>query len=307
VKELREVGPEAIAHAWNASAGDKYRIEPDLVIQNLLGHQLLNAPVSFWDDQSFVAIKNSAASLYQGPDPKTAHLSLFAGPQASALLRHSIDSLRDQGYDSLVVGMDSGHFLPGAPVEIPWIEPWLTGEGFVAGGEAVDLERDMRNYAFEVPPLPGERRTLGKDDLPKLERFLQREFPGRWRYDVMRKVDVEGPQTVFGLFIEGEGEGFALLQGEGCRLPIGGAVWKTDLGPSWGSLGPIGVSKALRGQGQGYALLGAALLELKRRGAHRSIIDWTGLVSFYGAHGFKVNRTYRSYRLDLSADRRPSA
>lgn len=307
MKELREVGPETIADAWNALAGDKYRIESDQVAQNLLDHPLFNAQASFWDDGSFVAIKHSAASLYQGPNLSTAHLSLFAGPRASTLLRPVIDSLRGQEYDSLVVGMDSGHFLPGAPVEVPWIEPWLIEEGFVAGGEAVDLERDVRDYVFEVPPLPGERRTLGEDDLPSLERFLEREFPGRWRYDVMRKVNVEGPQTVFGLFIDGECEGFALLQGEGCHLPIGGAVWRSDLGPNWGSLGPIGVSKALRGHGQGYTLLGAALLELKRRGAHQSIIDWTGLISFYGAHGFKVNRTYRSYRLDLSVDRQPSA
>jgi GNAT superfamily N-acetyltransferase len=307
VKSLREASPEAIAQVWNASAGAKYLVQPEQVAQNLLGHPLLHGEVSKWIDHSFVAIKQSAAGLYQGPDPKTAHLSLFAGKDASTLLKSAIGALRDEGFESLVVGMDSGHFLPGAPVEIPWIEPWLVQERFEAGGEAIDLERDMSDFEFEEPLLDGDRRTLEESDLPKLETFLNREFPGRWHYDVMRKIEAEGPHTVFGLFLDEQCEGFALLQGEGCRLPIGGAVWRSDLGPNWGSLGPIGVSKSLRGHGQGYALLGSALLELKTRGARRSIIDWTGLVSFYGAHGFVVNRTYRSYRLDLSADRRPSA
>lgn len=303
MRSLREVSPEEIAEAWNASAGAKYRIDSSQVLQNLLEHPLFHEAASGWNEDSFVAIKRSAASLYQGPDPNTAHLSLFGGPNASYLLDNAIVSLQREGLSSLTVGMDSGHFLPGAPVDLPWMEKLLLQKGFREGGEAVDLERDMRDYAFPEPTLIGERRSLTKDDVPRLEVFLLREFPGRWHYDVMRKVEAEGPETVYGLFIEGKCEGFALLQGQGCRLPIGGAVWRCDLGPNWGSLGPIGVSKSLRGHGQGYALLGSALLELKRRGARRSIIDWTGLVSFYGAHGFVVNRTYRSYRLGLLADR----
>ncbi|RYG25836.1 hypothetical protein EON82_05640 [bacterium] len=219
------------------------------------------------------------------------------------MLEASVDNLRAKGVHTLVVGMDSGHFLPGAPTDIAWIEPWLLDNRFSPGGEAVDLERDMLDYDFPASSLPEERRTVNEEDVVKLDAFLQREFPGRWHYDVMRKVEAEGPSTVISLFIEGDCQGFALLQGEGCTLPIGGAVWRADLGTNWGSLGPIGVSKSLRGQGHGYSLLGSALMELKRRGARRSIIDWTGLVSFYGAHGFVINRRYRSYRLNLLADR----
>lgn len=290
---------EEVAAAWNSVAGAKYRIDSALIDQNLFRSPLFDANASVWRDGRFVAIKRSAASLYQGPDPTVAHLSLFAAEGTSELLDYAVEKLKADGIKSLVVGTDSGHFLPGAPEDLAWMEAFLQGAGFAAGGEAVDLERDMVDYEFAVPGLGGVHRTLMEEDVPLLEAFLKREFPGRWHYDVMRKVGAEGPATVFGLFLNGACEGFASLQGEGCRLPIGGAVWHDSLGPSWGSLGPIGISKAIRGAGHGNALLGAALLELRRRGARRSIIDWTGLVDFYGAHGFVVTRRYRSYRREL--------
>jgi hypothetical protein len=45
--------------------------------------------------------------------------------------------------------------------------------------------------------------------------------------------------------------------------------------------------------------LGEALSELKRRGVRPSIIDWTGLVDFYGKHGFEPTRRYREMSLTL--------
>jgi GNAT superfamily N-acetyltransferase len=296
---LAQVRPEEIAAAWNSVAGAKYSLGPALIEQNLLSSPLFNAEASVWRNGEFVAIKRSAASLYQGPDPATAHLSLFVTSESTELLDQALESLKAAGIKSLVVGTDSGHFLPGAPKELLWMKTWLERADFTPGGEAVDLERDLSDYEFAVPDLGSEHRTLTESDVPLLELFLRREFPGRWHYDVMRKVSAEGPSPVFGLFLGGECEGFALLQGEGCRLPKGGAAWQNSLGPSWGSLGPIGISKALRGKGHGNALLGAALNELRDRGSRQSIIDWTGLADFYGAHGFKVTRRYRSYRREL--------
>lgn len=296
---LSQVRSEEIAAAWNSAVGAKYSIGPALIEQNLLNSPLFDAETSVWKDGEFLGIKRSAASLYQGPDPATAHLSLFVAGESTDLLDNAIERLKAAGIKSLVVGTDNGHFLPGAPQDLTWMEDWLKRADFTPGGEAVDLERDMANYSFAVPELGTDHRTLEEGDIPLLESFLQREFPGRWHYDVMRKVRAEGSSTVFGLFLNGACEGFASLQGNGCRLPIGGAVWHASLGTSWGSLGPIGISKAIRGKGHGNALLGAALNELRSRGARQSIIDWTGLIDFYGTHGFKVTRRYRTYRRDL--------
>ena len=185
---------------------------------------------------------------------------------------------------------------------------FLRKHGFVAGGLAFDLERDLSSgeqrvgsgEPFSPPAAPQSSfRTLADADVPALDNFLARSFPGRWRFDVMRKVKAEGARTVFGLFVNGRCEGFALLQGEGCALPIGGATWRNDLGQSWGSLGPIGIAESIRGGGLGAHLLHQALVELRARGARRTIIDWTGLLDFYGAEGFEVTRAYRSYRWEL--------
>jgi hypothetical protein len=43
------------------------------------------------------------------------------------------------------------------------------------------------------------------------------------------------------------------------------------------------------------------LEHLRDHGARRTIIDWTGLVDFYGKHGFEVTRTYNYMTLDLES------
>lgn len=299
---LRERGAQAIADAWNAAAGPKYRIDDALVAQNLLDHPLFHEEASFWLDDAFVAVKRSAAGLYEGPDPEVAHLALFS-PGAERLLPQVSNVLRGDGFKALVVGQDSGHFLPGAPTDVPWMGLLLKAHGFEPGGLAFDLERDLHDLPQSPADPDYDFRALREGDIDALTDFLGAEFPGRWRYDIAHKVEVEGPQTLFSLFREGRCDGFALLQNETTREPIGGAVWRADLGPSWGSLGPIGISSHRRGAGLGRTFLNRALVELRSRGVRRAIIDWTGLVDFYGTQGFSVNRAYRSYRVNLSVDR----
>lgn len=302
---LEDRGAQAVADAWSAFVPDKYRLGAEIVAQNLLDHSLFHREASGWDADSFVAIKRSAAGLYAGPDPKVAHLSLLSGSPTMPLA-HAVEVLRSEGYEALVVGQDSGHFLPGAPTDVPWLGGFLKGKGFERGGLAYDLERDLQSLT-EVAPEPGyEFRTLVDADMLALGEFFTREFTGRWRYDVMRKVKLEGASTLFGLFQTGRCLGFALLQTEGCRAPIGGAVWQADLGPHWGSLGPIGIMSELRGAGLGTTFLNRALMELRSRDVRRAIIDWTGLVDYYGTQGFSVNRVYRAYRLNLRADPPPA-
>lgn len=298
---LRKVDPEAIADAWNRHVPSRYRVSPDLVLQNLLDSELLYHEASWWHDGEFIAIKRSAADLYGGPDPKTLHLSLFT----PGLISRATDLVAGMENASLVVGMDSNHFLPGAPTDVPWMGTALKKHGFVKGGLAFDLERDLLGLTSIAQTDPAfEFRSVRQTDLPSLDAFLLREFPGRWRYDVSRKIAADGPDAIFALFRDDECHGFAMIQREGCGLPIGGAVWNADLGPAWGALGPIGVSQELRGGGQGSALLNAALIELQSRGARRTIIDWTELLDFYGTQGFSVSRSYRSYRYAPLADRR---
>ena len=251
----------------------------------------------------FALVKKSPASLYSGPNRDAYHLSSFAFEHATIgvdLLAEVKLILRDRGADALIYGQDSGHFFPGCPIEVTALCDFLTVSGFEETGLAMDLERDLNGYQ----PTPFDRaefRYLRANDLPALTEFFEREFPHRWRYDVIRKFSLEEPgSSVFGMFVNGNLEGFALLQQAGCVCPIGGAVWHRSLGPNWGSLGPIGISEKIRGQGLGGALLDHALGQLAQDGAAQTIIDWTNLIDFYGKYGFEVTRTYRQMTRHLN-------
>lgn len=305
---FERVSPEALAAAWNQFYPQRFHVSPQLLRANTIDSPLFDWGASIADVEGdrvtgFVAVKKSAAPLYPGPDPDQAHINslVFSSPtQGVDLLKGTKRLLRNRGIYRLVFGQDSGHFFPGCPKDCPGLFSFLTVEGFEVMGNAVDLERNLEDYS-PTKPLPDTVifRPCESADRASLAAFLNREFPGRWTFDTLAMFDRAGPEMIMGLFKDDACEGFALLQMKGLERPIGGAVWYLDLGQNWASLGPIGVSKKLRGQGLGESLLSAGLLELKSRGAKRTIIDWTTLVDFYGAQGFQVAREYACMALAL--------
>ncbi len=183
------------------------------------------------------------------------------------------------------------------------MQSFLTVEGFSEAGEVVDLERNLSDYKSHATPPAVDILRVGTDaDIPAMNAFFDRsEFPARWKYDTMTKVSIEGPRCVFCLFRGDQMEGFALIQDFTNKAPIGGAVWHVSMGKNWGALGAIGISKAIRGEGSGNALLGSSPLpkNSKKRSVEQCIIDWTGLVDFYGKHGFIPTRRYKPMSLAL--------
>lgn len=298
---------------WNEFWGEKFAISPSTYQAKTSGHVTLLRDASFGIEQggqlkAFLISKGSPAqSLYEGPDPQRAHLAAMAfanAEQGQTLLQQAFPILSEKGYTQLVFGMDNGHFFPGLPTEAESLAKLLKSAGFTQSeGQSVDLERDLQDYEIPAPYAPPLSRPdvhvnrCEADDIDALESFLQREFPGRWWYDTMHKCRVQGEASdVFILRVGGEVEGFAYTQSwRTTQIPVAGCVWNLDLGERWGGLGPIGVSKNVRGQGLGHALLGAALAALRDAGVRRCIIDWTTLVEFYGAHGFAVNRRYDTF------------
>lgn len=306
---------DALADCWSRFFPPRYRVDAAMIRRNTVESPVFDWGASFIETGpegvlGFVAVKKSAnPSLYGGPDPDQAHISAiaFTDPQLGVdLLAQSKRVLRDRGVYKLVFGQDSRHFFPGCPEDFPLLRSFLQVEGFQERGTEVDLERDLADYQ----PKPGtlealerecaEVRPVQPDEAEALHAFLSREFPGRWTHDVMHKIEQEGrADFVYALWVNGQVNGFAHTQDWTHRLPVCGAVWHLDLGPNWGALGPIGVSKALRGRGLGDALLSASLAGLRDRGARRTIIDWTTLVGYYGRHGFEVARRYHTLGLLL--------
>lgn len=301
---------EAVTRFWNECYPARYRIDAELLRLNTVESAAFDWGCSYVEQADgeilgFVIVKRSASALYRGPDPDEYHLSAIAyrEPEYGVDLLADVKRLlRNRGGRTLAFGRDSRHFFPGCPKDAPALGGFLMVEGFVASDEVIDLERDLGSYENPFPaPQDGELRVLTDGDLPALDAFLESEFPGRWHHDVMGKVAKDGPGCVMALMLGDRVGGFALIQTRDQQLPISGAVWRADLGENWGALGPIGVRAELRGQGRGHALLGAALSELKRRGARRTIIDWTTLEDFYGKHGFEVSRRYTPMTLRLDS------
>ena len=294
-----------LATLWNRYYPKKFALDAGLMQGHVVDSPLIDWQRSSWvrsgnDLTSAAIVKRSPIELYAGPDPSQVHLSFLAGDTKEATAAILDATLaKNAPASKFLFGQDSRHFLPGVPLECEELANLLLSRGFEEGGLAVDLERDLSDYQPPVGclnPLTGDVyvRRLVTSDRDNLIEFFDREFPARWKFDTMNKWDVEGqPQFVFGLFVDGQIHGFALTHEHEAKLPIGGAVWRNDLGANWGSLGPIGNSREVRGRGLGDALLGAALLELSRSGVRQCIIDWTTLVDFYGRHGFVVNRRYR--------------
>lgn len=259
------------------------------------------------DLAGFVVCKRSPAGAFPDVDPNLRHIHalVFDSPEVGTLLATAaMEALRAGSPSKIVFGQDLRHFFPGVPREFVAHSEILKSVGLTAREAQCDLERDLRGY--EVPEGVMERaskaefRACSEADLPLLDEFLLRAFPRRWRYDVLDKIQVEGrTDIVFAVFQEGFCEGFAITQEATCKMPIGGGVWRNDLGENWGSLGPIGVSERVRGQGLGNAILGFALAGLRDRGVRQCIIDWTTLREFYGGHGFVPTREYTTYALEL--------
>ncbi len=313
ILSLEQAGPAELVDAWNRFLPVRYRIDEELVRINVLDSTLSMTEASgAWLEGgsvwAWIAVKRPAADLYPGPDPRTAHVCALVFDDesaAAALLDRASAALRTQGFEKLAFGADLRHVWPGCPTDVPMLHDLLRSYGFEEGPEVFDLERDLAAYEFGkymygASPEPVAVHAISRAELPLLEEFLHREFPGRWTYDTLAKIDAEGRcEFVHGLFVEGKCEGFALTQDASHRLPIGGAVWRADLGENWGSLGPIGVSTSVRGRGMGDVLLGSALLDLRARGVRRCIVDWTTLGEFYGRHGFVPTRRYRAMSMNL--------
>jgi predicted N-acetyltransferase YhbS len=300
-----------ILRLWTQTYGSRYKVDAELLDLNTVQCRDFNHELSRGTGnqglRAVVLVKNP--STFAGAAPLRAFISGIAFKDhlvGKELLQITLNELAMQGFESVQFGQDVGHFFPGCPDSALKVHAVLESVGFEPRETVFDLERDLIDY---VPPLDLKKALEGHsvrwcepDDRLALLEFLESEFPGRWCHDVLRKAEAESAlDFVLGLFAGKVCRGFSVIQKDGAdEMPIGGAVWRNDLGPSWGALGPIGIARDLRGRGLGSALLGQALRLLQRLGVRRCIIDWTNLVDFYGAHGFKVERTYRAFRAETS-------
>lgn len=208
--------------------------------------------------------------------------------------------LAEHGARHVSVGGGLRPFTPGLPTTLGQPD-FFTRRGYQTEGAVWDVARRLVDYAAPPTWPTVDVRPAKPADADALDEFLSREFPERWRFEYQEFRREGGRLSDYVVLWEGGRiEGFCHLTLEDSAWPIE-RLYMRRLPRPWGQLGPIGVGSALRGRGYGGALLDAGLRELRARGVDGCVIDWTGLLDFYGKFGFQPYRQYTPLTKTLRA------
>jgi len=191
-----------------------------------------------------------------------------------------------QGVATIFTGCGLRHLTPGVPESaIPFFADCGYG---LCDWTNWDVARSLADYT--PPPSLREVPAAAWPAQPGQEEwllgFLRREFPGRWTFETEEFLREGGRISDFMLLWTTHGvEGACKLSFEDSLRGMG-RYYPYALPRPWGQLGFIGVSESVRGQGMGLFLLDAGLRRLQNTGVTGCVIDWTGLLDFYGKAGF---------------------
>jgi len=301
------IAPATAAAIWNAACGSDLAISTRAVEYNTSPTTggLQSGRVAFEDGRPVGFVL--ASMLLDDPvaaSPQVGWLDAIAVLPAyqhrgigGALLVWAEGWLREHGATRISLGSSMRPFAPGLPTTLG-DGTFFRRRGFAGrlGHErAWDLAHDLREY---VTPAPAEKaggvqvRPVGPGEEAAVLGFLRREFPGRWRFEFEAHSSEGGRGSDFmALWTERGVDGCCLLTFEDSRRPLD-RFFPHALPKPWGQLGSIGVSADSRGKGYGSALLDGGLRHLRASGVAGCVIDWTGLLDFYGKFGFKPYREY---------------
>lgn len=304
---------DAVAAVWNRACGDDLAITPAFVAFN-------TRPATGGVQAGWLAWEEGAAagfvlaSALPG-DPATSPpevgwidaLAVTPTRQrrglGGALLAQAEAWLAGQGCRAARLGGSLRPFAPGLPLELS-SQPFFQQRGYrPRASEATvwDVAADLSDLPAGVEALAGVRLAAGRGrDDPALLAFLQREFPGRWRFEFEEFRRAGGRMSEYSLLWR-RARGRAPSVEGFCRIR---RRWRQGvdpleryfmhrLPPPWGQLGPVGVSRAGQGQGWGRGLMEFSLARLAAYGVRGCVIDWTTLLDFYAKFGFRPLRGYR--------------
>ncbi len=222
----------------------------------------------------------------------------------SELLNWAESWLRDKGCKRIRMGGSLRPFAPGLPYVMNASLPFFERHGYVAPNHQpyeYDIARSLKEYKA-IYPQPAHAALLpmqtGEEYL--LLEFLKCEYPGRWEFEAREFLKNGGRASDFLLLrVNGAVHGFCRLTLSDSERPIE-RFYPQRLPRPWGQFGPLGLSRAVRGQGLGGYLIDAAAVHLQSLGVDGCVIDWTSLVELYGKFGFTMYNRYVSLFKDLS-------
>lgn len=222
------------------------------------------------------------------------------------LLTLAENRLRDQGARRCDLGGGLGHFLPGPPLTVGSTESASTfwqRNGYTPLREEYDLHQRLTEFVAAPPPEPirsGDYRfAVGRDgEEAALLAFLERSFPGRWRYAVAETLARGGAMSDVLLLKDRAGaiQGFLSMWSASSATLGPSTNWYPLLGERFGGIGPLGIAPEARGRHLGLALVAEGTRILQQRDVRECVIDWTTLVPFYECLGYRIWRRYLRYQ-----------
>lgn len=299
------VQQEAAADLWTRACGNEYALSPRVFAYNL------RAPQDAVQVGRFAVVDGVRAgfvlaSVLKGhadvAPPQMGWVDAIAvAPEfqrqgiGSALLDWAHEWLRGEGK---TVSRLCGSLRPFAPgIALEWNVDWFHARGYVPRAEnplVQDFGRDLMDYvspAF-LRAVEVECRAANEQDVPALREFLEREFPGRWTYELEQYLRDGGRISDYMVLRSERGlDACCLMTFEDSVRPVE-RFYPSPLPRPWGQVGAIGVSADRRNAGYGSRLLDAALLHLREGGVRGCIIDWTHHVGYYERFGFGAVRKY---------------
>lgn len=298
----------AAAALWNAACGPELAIRPAVVHFNTRPSRgvLQAGRLAVADGQAAGFV---LASAFPGGAPDEAPAdrgwvdALAVSPafqhqgMGGILLSWAEAWLRDQGCTRFRLGSSLRPFAPGLPSALG-SERFFRNRGYADEPNAAltwDVARDLRGYASPPGAAPDDAclvRPAAPGEQSVLLAFLDREFPGRWHFECWEHLAAGGRLTDYLLLWVGQAlTGCCRLTFEDSLRPLD-VFFPRRLPRPWGQLGAIGVRASQRGRGYGGLLLDAGLRRLRDAGVAGCVIDWTGLLEFYGKFGFQPYQQY---------------
>jgi GNAT superfamily N-acetyltransferase len=303
---------------WSVRWGDRFPLDLALWHQNTDGDPRHFRAERCWIIEEDQAVKGCLALkvpdeplAWAGQDPRQAWISFLVVPpgrehDVAPLLDQVLRRLRAAGFAGVAYGGDPAHFFPGVPEDDAALGRALSAAGFQPGSAVHDLLGDLRDCRLPdhvEQTLQQAEVTFGvcgQRDTPALLEFVDAHFPGRWAYETRQRLEVEPTPGDILLLKHGVAViGLCHVYHRGSHRIGPSIYWRRAIGERYGGIGPMGLGPSFRGQGLGLAALALAVEHLRGLGVERAVIDWTTSLDFYGRLGFRVWRTYRSWRLQL--------
>lgn len=288
---------KTFVQVWNENLGETFPISEQLFDRNLLKND--------WVDQqnSYVALaEDKVIGFLFSKKGQEGQVWLSALLVDGQFRKKGIGRTLLQRFENevstgkkITVGADLYHLFPGVPTEQVDTIKFLEKCGYQKTEETFDLIADLSllTEKYPIDPIYSVRRLQdGEED--QLIVFFEKEFPGRWTYEIkeaLAKQDRKVDGTI-GLFKGEEIIGFTNVNTFQDGYVAPNVYWKDLLHQHYGGLGPIGVAEAYRGLGLGAVLLEKAVLQLQKEGVKELVIDWTVYLNYYEKVGSKVWKRY---------------